>query len=75
MATKVTGSNSSVGKESVHHLTTEATREHVLSPSYSPRAPLPDEVSALARKVFLKFDLILVLPTLIMFCKRQCEYL
>lgn len=58
---------SSVGKNGAHPTTFE-------EPKFTSRAPLPDEVSALARKVFLKFDFILVLPILIMLCQCQSEY-
>jgi len=47
--------------------------DRVVHSSHSPRASLSDEAEALARKVFLKFDLLLVLPTLIMFCEYQCK--
>jgi len=71
MATKATESNSIVGKEGDHHSPVGETTEHVFQPSYSPNGPLTD---ALARNVFLKFDLVLVLPILIMFCGCQYEY-
>jgi len=61
MVKKTTESNSIVGKEDGQ-------------PSYAPNGPLPDEVRALARKVFLKFDLMLVLPMITMFCGCQYEY-
>jgi len=74
MSTKPTDSNSSVEKEGIHYSTTGRTTRHHLHPAYNPRAPLTDEVHALARRVFLKFDLILVLPMLIMFCECDTDY-
>ena len=41
----------------------------------TPQAPLPDKVAAVARRVFLKFDLIFVLPMLIMFCESDMGYM
>jgi hypothetical protein len=69
MATKTTESTILVEKEGAHHSTSRETTEHILQLPYSPHAPLTDEVSVLSRKVFLKFDLLLVLPMLTMFCE------
>ena len=49
-------------------------REQVVQVAYTPRAPLTDEVEALARKVIRKFDLMLVLPTVVTFCEYQYAY-
>lgn len=38
------------------------------------QAPVTDKGSAIARRGFLKFDLILVLPMLILFCKCDMDY-
>ena len=73
MVVKHTESNASVGKEGAHSGTEEAT-EHIIPSPYSPHAPLTDEVTALARRVFLKYDLLLVLPTVAMFCECKIEY-
>ena len=67
LAMKPGESNSSAEKKGVPQ---PVIGEHVTRFSHS---PLTDEVEALARKVFLKFDLVLVLPTLIMFCKYQSK--
>ena len=76
MVKKLTESISSAGKKGVRPTTTEEPKVNIFpSPSFTSRALLPDEVNALARKVFLKFDFILVLPILIMFCQYQYEYL
>ena len=64
-------SDSSADKEGVHQA---SIGEDAVRFSPGPRAPLTDEVEALARKVFLKFDLLLVLPPIIIFCESQCEY-
>lgn len=76
MGKKITESSSPVGKGGAYPATTEETKVHVLSPSYSPHAhaPLPDEVSALVRKVVLKFDFLLVFPIVTMLCQCQYEY-
>ena len=65
---KPSESDSSAEKDGVHQT---VISEHVLHLSHSPRPPLTNEVEAVAHKVFLKFDLVLVLPTLIMFCEYQ----
>ena len=57
MAMKPTESNSSVGE----------TKGHVVQLPYT--SHLTDQVDALSRKVFLKFDFLLVLPMLVMFCE------
>ena len=72
MAMNPTGSHSSVGKE---HSVTETMTHDFLHPMCTPQAPLPDKVAALALGVFLKFDLILVLPMLIMFCESDMGYM
>jgi len=69
MATKTTELNSSVGKEGVHQSTTREMMGNILKPSRTPDALLTDDVGALARKVSLKFDLILVLPILTVLCE------
>ena len=72
MVKKLTESNSSVGKGGVPPVTTDDTKAHVVSPSYADDALSADEVSAIARKVILKFDFLLVLPILTTLC--QCTY-
>ena len=72
MAMNPTGSHSSVGKE---HSVTETTTHDFLHPVCTPQAPLPHKVVALARGVFLNFDLILVLPMLIMYCESDMGYM
>ena len=74
MVKKLTESISSAGKKGDHPPTTEEPKVHVPSPSFTSHAPLPDEVNALARKVFLKFDFVFVLPILTMFCQYHYEY-
>ena len=69
MATKATESNSSVRKEGVHQSTTREMMENTRKPSSTPGAPLTDEAGALARKVCFKFDFILLLPILTVFCE------
>jgi MFS family permease len=68
MAMKPGDSHSSVEKEGVHH-STIGKAAHKIHLGYPPQAPAADKDGALARKAFLKFDLILVLPMLVMFCK------
>jgi hypothetical protein len=74
MATKTTESSTSVEKGGAHHLTSRETTEHILQLPYAPHAPLTDEVRALARNAFLKFDLILVLPMVTMLCECWCKW-
>ena len=59
-------SNPSVGE---HLSITVEARGHVVQLPYIPRTPLADNVDALSRKIFLKFDFLLVLPMLILFCE------
>lgn len=73
MATKLSDSRSSVGKEEVYHSMVGKTA-HKIHLEYPPQVTRTDEVDALARRVFLKFDLFLVLPMLIMFCKCDVDY-
>lgn len=68
MATEPRGPNSSAEKQSVHK---SIIGEHVVQLAYTPRAPPTQEVEALARTAFRKFDLKLVLPILITFCEYQ----
>jgi hypothetical protein len=64
-----TESNDSVAKEGVYHSSMGEMTEHPLQLPYTPHASVTDEVNALARRGFLKFDFILVLPMLMMFCE------
>ena len=43
--------------------------ENTLKPPSTPGAPLTDETGALARKVYFKFDFILLLPILTVICE------
>jgi len=67
MATKSAESNGSAEKEGVRHSPTGEKTEDVLPLPYTPQEPLSDEINALARKVFLKYDFILVVPVLVTF--------
>lgn len=66
MAKNPTDSTVSVVKDEVQFLVNRVPSKHIHQTPYPPRT---DEVNTLARNVFLKFDLFLVLPMLIMFCK------
>ena len=72
MAVNPAGSCSSVGKE---HSMTEKTTRNFLYLVCTPQASLPDKVAAVAHRVFLKFNLILVLPVIIMFCESDMDYM
>ena len=61
-----TGSYSLVGKE---YLMTEKTICNLLCLLCTPQASLPDKVTAVAHRVFLK------LPVLIMFCESDMGYI
>ena len=61
----------SAEKQGVHQST---VREHAVQLAYTSRAPRTYEVEALARKVFRKFDFMLVLPMVITFCEYQYAY-
>jgi hypothetical protein len=74
MAMKPKESDSLEGKDGTHYSITKEATEQSVQLVYTRRAPLTDEVSALALKVFLKFDFILVLPLLTMFCECQYEF-
>jgi hypothetical protein len=70
MTTKPTESTSSVEKQGVHQSIAGETIENGLQ-SNTPHVPLTnDEIRSLSRKAFLKFDVLLVLPILIML--REC---
>jgi len=72
---KPTESHSSVGKDGLHHSVTEKATHVLFHLVHNPQAPVADKVAAPARRVFLKFDLILVLPMLIMFCESDVGYI
>lgn len=71
MAKKSTESWTSLGKD-YHSMIGKAIHNPHLA--YNPQTPVTDKGSALARRGFLKFDLILVLPMLILFCKCDMDY-